>query len=146
MGYPVLTYDKGSGVVPHDANTAISNIASQCGLAMDTSTPIYAQGFSNGAGNTRPWARSSPSRAISYFVNKGQTASGTLPDARLGIPGVNLCGDNESAVRMSNQLRLFTNNRALGALLALVIEQGAAILQEGLAQAQLDRLHVGHSL
>ncbi|MGO9111093.1 MAG: hypothetical protein ACLP9L_17865 [Thermoguttaceae bacterium] len=86
FGYPIITYDKGSAVVPRDCNTAISNIARQCGLAMETSTPIYAQGFSNGGGNTWSWPKSSPDRVISYFVNKGQTASGILPDAALGIP------------------------------------------------------------
>ena len=112
FGYPIITYDKGSGVVPRDCNTAISNIARQCGLAMDTSTPIYAQGFSNGGGNTWSWPKSSPDRVISYFVNKGQTASGILPDAALGIPGINVHGDQESPRQMTAQERLFTNNRA----------------------------------
>jgi hypothetical protein len=125
FGYPILTYDKGARVVPRDANTAISNIAAQCGLAMDSSTPICAQGFSNGGGNAWSWPTAAPERTIFYFANKGVTASGLLPDAGLGIPGINLYGDQESSARMSSQQKLFSSNRARGALLALVIEQGA---------------------
>ncbi len=125
LGYPVLTYDHGAGVVPAEANAAISNLAAQCGLAMDATTPVYAQGFSNGGGNAWAWPKSSPGRTLAYFVNKGVSAAGPLPEAALGIPGLNVFGDEESAARQAGQQRLFSNQRARGALLALVIEPGA---------------------
>jgi hypothetical protein len=123
-GYGVLGYDFGQ-IITDDCIVALKNFSQISTIGSVETAPIYAEGFSNGGGNSWAWVKKYPERVIAYFVNKGVSSSGTLTDEGLDVPGFNCYGDQEGESQVSNQQRLFNDTRSRGGLIALVVQQGS---------------------
>jgi hypothetical protein len=123
FSYGVLGYDNGD-IITSDCRAALNTFGQMSTISSISTAPIYAEGFSNGGGNAWSWVKMYPDRVIGYFVDKGVSSSGIATELGLGVPGLNVHGELESADLINNQTRLFSNTRSRGGLIGMVVQEG----------------------
>lgn len=124
FNFGVLGYDNGD-IITNDCIAALKTFGQMSTIPTIGTAPIYAEGFSNGGGNTWSWVKTVPDKVIGYFVDKGVSSSGIATDPGLGVPGMNVHGELESVDLINNQARLFSNTRSRGGLIGMVVQEGA---------------------